>query len=190
MPNCAVLRGFLSALHRHYALFVTGPPASGKSVVAEYLAEALPGFVRLEKDALKEALFEAGDAAAVGSRGLSDAAMELLWALVPKSPRAIVEANFRTSDARERERFAELKGEKLEVHCWCSAEIAMRRFAARAEGRHPAHSVKELSLRVYEESEAPFGSAPLIRLDTTGPVDLPRLLEEVRGYWPKLWGGV
>lgn len=178
-------RKFMSGSHRHYTLFVTGPPAAGKSVVAEYLAEALPGFVFIQKDVLKETLFEAGDAA-VGSRGLSDAAMELLWALVPKSPRAIVEANFRTRDARERERFAELEAEKLEVHCWCPADVAMRRFAARAEGRHPAHSVKELSLRVYEESEAPFGMGPLIRLDTTGPVDLPRLLEQVREHWPDL----
>ena len=172
--------------HRHYALFVTGPPASGKSVVAEFLAAALPGFVLIQKDVLKEALFEAGREGG-GSRGLSDAAMELLWALAPKSPQVILEANFRTSDMRERERFAELEAEKLEVHCWCPAEVAMRRFAARAAGRHPAHTVQQLSRRVYEESETPFGSGPLIRLDTTEPADLPHLLEQVRGQWPELW---
>lgn len=174
----------MGSLHRHYALIVTGPPASGKSRVAEFLASALPGFVLLQKDALKEALFESlGErgGAAVGSRQLSDAATGLLWALAPKCPRVILEANFRTVDARERERFAALEGEKLEVHCWCPAEVAMRRFAARAAERHPAHTVKELSRRVYEESEAPFGLGPLIRLDTTGPVDLAGLLEQVRG---------
>lgn len=172
--------------HRHYALFVTGPPASGKSVVAEYLAEALPGFVLIQKDVLKEALFDGGTAG--GSRALSDAAMESLWALAPKSPRVILEANFRTQDARERERFAKLKAEKLEIHCWCPAEVAMRRFAERAGKRHPAHSVMGLSQEIYEESQAPFGLGPLIRLDTTEAVDLPMLLEQVRRQWPELWG--
>lgn len=156
-------------------------------MVAEFLAEALPGFVLIEKDVLKEALFESLRESAGGSRGLSDAAMGLLWALAPKCPRVILEANFRTLDPRERERFAELEAEKLEVHCWCPAEVAMRRFAARATERHPAHTVKELSKRVYEESETPFGLGPLIRLETSEAVDLPGVLEQVRGLWPDLW---
>lgn len=167
-----------------YALFVSGPPASGKSRVAEALVGALPGFALIQKDVLKEALFEGG--AAGGSRGLSDASMGLLWALAPKCPRVILEANFRTRDARERERFAALEAEKLEVHCWCPVEVAMRRFAARAAGRHPAHSVTELSREVYEESEQPFGLGPVIRVDTTEKVDLTRVLEQVRGRWPEL----
>lgn len=161
-------------------------------MVAEYLARTLPGFVLIQKDVLKEVLFEAlnqNENAAEESRRLSDTATSLLWALAPKCPRVILEANFRTHDPRERERFAELEAEKLEVRCWCPAEVAMRRFAARAADRHPAHTVKELSLDVYKESEAPFRSAPLIRLDTTEPVDLPGLAEQVRGHWPDLWGG-
>lgn len=175
---------FPTDLHRRYALFVTGPPASGKSAIAEYLAQALPGFALIQKDVIKEALFEAG--VSDGSRSLSDAATQLLWALAPKCPRVILEANFRTADARERERFAALNAEKLEVHCWCPAEAATRRFAARAAERHPAHTLKELSPEIYAESEAPFGTVPLIQLDTTNPVDLPQILEQVQRHWPDL----
>lgn len=157
--------------------------------MAEFLAQALPGFVLIQKDILKEALFEALGESAGGSRSLSDAAMGLLWALAPKCPRVILEANFRNQDSRERERFEALKAEKLEIHCWCPAEVATRRFAARSAERHPAHTVKELSRRVYEESEEPFGTGPLIRLDTTESVDLPRLVEQVRRHWPELGSG-
>lgn len=169
-------------MNSRYALFITGPPASGKSVVAEFLAESLPGFVLLQKDVLKEALFESG--ITVDSRRLSDSATSLLWTLVSKSPRVILDSNFRTRDPWERKRFAALRAEKLEVHCGCPMEVATRRFAARAAERHPAHSVKELSPKVYEESEVPFGLGPLVQLDTTGSVDLPRLLQQVRLHWP------
>lgn len=171
-----------------YALFVTGAPASGKSLIAGFLAETLRSFALLEKDALKEALYEElhGDDcdAAAFSKRLSDTAIRLMWTLAPNCPRVILEANFRTLDAQERERFQTLKANKLEVHCRCEAEEAMRRFAARAGARHPAHTVKELTEETYRESQAPFGLGPLIEVDTTAPVDLTKLLERVRAHWP------
>jgi hypothetical protein len=86
----------------------------------------------------------------------------------------------------ERERFRVLDAKKLEVHCWCPFEVARRRFGVRATERHPAHTVKELSRQVYEESQAPFGLSPLIQLDTTSPVDLPEIVRWVRGQWAEL----
>ena len=171
-----------------YAIFVTGPPASGKSTVAEFVANALPAFVLLQKDVLKEALFEVlhGNAGeAVLSRQLSDAAIRLLWTLAPKCPRVILEANFRTLETMERERFQALDAKKLEVHCSCPFEVARRRFAFRATERHPAHTLRDLSREIYEESEAPFGLSPLIQLDTTSPVDLPEIVNWVRRQWPE-----
>jgi predicted kinase len=173
-----------------YAIFVTGPPASGKSTVAEFLYDSLPDFALLQKDSLKEALFnglqESGVEAATVSRRLSDAAIQLLWALAPRCPRVILEANFRTREPLERERFRVLDAKKLEVHCWCPPDVAMRRFGARAAERHPAHAVKNLASAVYEEAQAPFGLGPSMQLDTTNPVDLPGMLNRVRGLWPEL----
>lgn len=170
------------------AIFVTGPPASGKSKVAEFLAGGLPDFALLQKDNLKEELFQGplgGDLeAARVSRRFSDAAIQLLWSLAPKCPRVIVEANFRTREFLERERFMALNAEKLEVHCWCPFEVALRRFADRAGKRHPAHTVKNLTREVYEESEASFGLGPLMQVDTTKPVDLAEVTKWVRGLWP------
>jgi predicted kinase len=166
-----------------YALFVTGAPATGKTTVVEFLARELPEFARIEKDVLKEALFATfGDGAA--SRQLSDAAIGLLWTIAPRCPRVIVEANFRTQEPAERERFRALDAKKIEVNCWCPLDEARRRFAERAQERHPAHSVKELTRESYEESAEPFGMGPVIRVDTTKPVDLPRVLEWVRMEWP------
>ena len=172
-----------------YAIFVTGPPASGKSTVAEFLSQALSDFALLQKDTLKEALFEMlpeDSAKTVVSRRFSDTAIQLLWALAPKCPRAILEANFRTLEPSERERFLALDAQKIEVHCWCPPDVAMHRFATRAAGRHPAHAMKNLSQQVYEESQAPFGLGPLIQLDTTNSPDLLGIVSWVRGRWREL----
>jgi predicted kinase len=172
-----------------YAVFVTGPPASGKSMVAEFLTRALPEFALIEKDNLKEALFDAlsggvtEDTSAV-SRRLSDAAIALLWAIAPRCPRVILEANFRTAEPREQERFRALDAKKLEIHCWCPPEVAMQRFAARTAERHRAHTVKELTLETFRVSEQPFALGPLIQVDTAKGVNLEWVLEQVRTYWP------
>jgi predicted kinase len=183
-----------SAQHQaapRYALFITGPPASGKSSVAESLARALPNFALLQKDTLKESLYESlhedgADLAITTSRQLSDAATRMLWAIAPNCPRIILETNFRTLDPQERDRFHSLDANKLEVHCHCRPEVAMRRFAARALGRHPAHTLTELSQKVYQESQSPFDLAPLIQLDTTTPVDISQLLQQIHAHWPDL----
>jgi predicted kinase len=181
---------------QHYALFVTGPPASGKSSVAESLARALPHFALLQKDPLKEALYDAlhennpmresDPQAAITSRLLSDVAMRMLWALAPNCPRVILEANFHTLDPHERARFQSLEANKLEVNCWCPPEVAMQRFAARAGNRHPAHTLHTLTPEIFRESQPPFALSPVIEVDTTNPIDIPRLLQQISVLWPEL----
>ena len=79
-------------------VFVTGPPASGKTDVAAHLAARL-ALPLIAKDAIKEALFEAlGTGDAEWSRRLGRASFDLLyealeWQLRAGRP-AIVEANF------------------------------------------------------------------------------------------------
>ena len=173
-----------------YALFVTGPPASGKSSVVEPLARALPCFALLQKDPLKEALYEAMHEAdpqnPPASRLLSNVARRMLWALAPDCPRVILEANFRTLDPDERARFQSLNAYKLEIHCVCPFEVALHRFASRAGNRHPAHTVHTLTPQVFAESQLPFALSPVIEVNTTTPIDVPRLLDQIRTHWPEL----
>lgn len=173
-----------------YALFVTGPPASGKSSIAESIAQALPGFTLLQKDPLKEELYDEtpGDIrnAATTSRRLSDTALRMLWGRAPGYPRVILEANFRTLDPLERVRFQSLDAKKLEVHCVCSFEVAMQRFASRAARRHPAHTVHDLSREIFQESQSPFGLSPVIEVDTTSPINMTALLQRIFTCWPEI----
>jgi len=174
----------------HYALFVTGPPASGKSSIAESIAQALPGFTLLQKDPLKEELYDdmpdnarKADAA---SRRLSNTALRVLWGHAANYPRVIVEANFRTLDPQERGRFQSLDANKLEVHCSCPFEVAMQRFASRAAKRHPAHTVHDLSREIFQESQSPFRLSPVIEIDTTSPIDMTSLIRKICTYWPEV----
>ena len=165
----------------HQVILVSGPPASGKSTLAETLALAL-GFALLSKDTIKEALFDAlqgpaGDAAY--SKRLSDVAMDVLFALAARCPRVVLDANFKPQDPHQRERLAALEGTMVEVHCRCDPEIAMRRYAERADTRHPAHALKELTPELIARHDRPTGFGAAIEVDTGGPVDVPALLRRL-----------
>jgi predicted kinase len=169
-------------------VLISGPPASGKTTIARPLAEAL-GFALLTKDDIKESLFTSmqgasGDVAA--SRRIGDAAMDLLWALAPHCPQIVLEANFRTQSAQERNRVATLialPGMRLvEVFCRVPLEEAARRFAQRArlERHHPAHALREMSVEQLAVYAEPFSLSAVIEIDTSGPVDVEALLARVR----------
>ena len=172
-------------------ILVSGPPASGKTSLARPLAERL-GFALLTKDDFKETLFTALDGAAgdlAFSRQVGAAAMELLWALAPRCPAVVLEANFRTKSDYERQKFAALiagnadqpAAHVVEIHCRIPREEASRRFAERAreERHHPAHVLLELSPERMMEYEEPFGLSPVVEVDTTKPVDVEALVARV-----------
>jgi predicted kinase len=169
-------------------VLVSGPPASGKTAIARPLAEAL-GFALLAKDNIKESLFTSlegapGDVAF--SRRIGSAAMHLLWALAPQCPQVVVEANFRTRSAFEREQAAALialpGARSVEVFCRVPLEEAARRFAERAqrERHHPAHALTEISIEHLAEFEEPFALSPVIEVDTRIPVSISDLLVRIR----------
>jgi predicted kinase len=174
-------------------VLVTGPPASGKTTLAGPLAEALH-FTHLSKDEIKESLFttlrgRVGDVRF--SHRLSTAATDLLWVLAPHFPGVVLEANFRTRRPEERAKLSALLNEPgtrlVEVHCRLPLEEAARRFAERARNvrHHPAHALKEMSLAQMAEYAEPFALTPVIELDTTQPVDLASLAEQVRSAFPQ-----
>jgi predicted kinase len=169
-------------------ILISGPPASGKTTIARPLADAL-GFALLTKDDIKESLFASmsgppGDLAF--SRRVGDAAMNVLWVLAPHCPRVVLEANFRTKSAYERNHAAALlalPGVRLvEVHCRVPLEEAARRFAERArqERHHPAHMLTEISIEHLAEFEEPFALSPVIEVNTSNPVDRSALIARVR----------
>ncbi len=178
-------------------VLVSGPPASGKTTLARPLAERL-GFALLTKDDIKETLFTAlegppGDVEF--SRRIGSAAMELLWALAPRCPAVVLEANFRTQSAYERGKVSALlagnhgqaAAQAVEVYCRIPREEASRRFAERAqrERHHPAHVLAEMSPERMAEYEEPFALTPVIEVDATRAADIEALISRIQAQWAR-----
>jgi predicted kinase len=165
-------------------VLVSGAPGAGKSTLAVPLAAEL-GFMLLRKDRIKEtlhdALSEPGQSVDLAwSRRLGATAMELLWALAAEAPAVVLEANFRPHGDYERGRVTSLGGRLVEVYCACPAELASRRYAARAGASHPIHVVSSLTVEQLAEYDRPVGLGAVITVDTTRPVSVPGLAEAVR----------
>jgi predicted kinase len=130
---------------RPLLVVVTGPPASGKSSLADDVAEGL-GLPLLTKDGIKETLFDAlgaGDEA--WSKRLGEATWRVLFhvleATLSRGCSLVVEGNFEPDYANAR--FAQLPSFRaVQVYCDASEEDLVERFRARAEEgeRHPGHA--------------------------------------------------
>ena len=148
---------------------VTGPPASGKSGLADDLAEALR-LPLLTKDGVKEALFDAlGTGDRDWSKRLGEATWRVVFHVVEGMLRAdcslVVEGNFETTYANPR--FAELPPFRtVQVYCTAPDDTLLERFRERAaEGRrHPGHAVGEAA-----EADLAAG----LREGRWEPLDLP-----------------
>lgn len=165
-------------------VLVSGAPGAGKTSLAIPLAHAL-GFALITKDIVKETLYDTigprpNDIAF--SRQIGGAAMETLWALAAKQTSAVLEANFRPYSEYERNKINALDAQIVEVNCVCPPQEAARRFAERARRptHHPAHFATEITPEQLAEFDRPIGSGTLISVDTTQPVDIAALAEQVR----------
>jgi predicted kinase len=157
---------------RPLLVVVTGPPASGKSGLAEDLAEALR-LPLLTKDGVKETLFDTlGTGDHDWSKRLGEATWRVIFHVIEGQLDAgsslVVEGNFEPGFANPL--FAELPPFRaLQVHCTASDEELLERFSERAqEGRrHPGHAEGESA---EADLAAGLREGRWTRLDLPGPL--------------------
>lgn len=163
-------------------ILVGGPPASGKSTLAERLAAELR-LPLLSRDQFKEALMDAlGSPDADASHRLGAAAYAVLAVaqrrLLDAGIGMVVESNFLRGVSEADLRPVLPDARMVAVYCETAPEESIRRFAARADGgdRHPGHhdgepgKLDELRATIdsgcYDPLDLPI---PHLTVDTTDP---------------------
>ena len=160
-------------------VIVTGLPGSGKSTLGSALAGKL-SLPLIAKDRYKEILFDVlgiGDRA--WSRRLGQAAIALQYDAMATVRDAVVDAALWPGVSEP-----ELEGLHLpmiQLFCQCPFEVARDRYFARV--RHAGFMAECMTIEDYEGYrplvEPLAVDAPLIRVDTSRPVDLERLVEQL-----------
>lgn len=161
-------------------IVVTGLPGSGKSTIAIALAERL-ALPLIAKDRFKEILFDTlGAADMAWSQRIGAAAIALQYDVMSSVGDAVVDSALWT-DRSEPELIA-LQRPMIQVFCDCPFDLARHRFFARvgnAALRHRGFSEGEMSEEDYDRfrplREPLRLHVPLVRLDTSSPLDNERL---------------
>jgi predicted kinase len=159
---------------------VSGPSASGKSVVARLLADELQ-WPLVSKDAIKVAVMSALPMADVDvAREVGRAAMTVLLAVATKMRGGVVlEAVWRHDQGRDG--LARLPGPVVEVFCACDRSTIEARYDARPRpsGYVPEHEDPS-QLWSAETFEPVALGWSVIEVDTTNEVDRGALVAAVR----------
>jgi len=168
---------------------VAGIPGSGKTTLARVLAPGL-GLPLISKDTIKEALFEilgTGDLA--WPQQLGRASHQVMYALAGEAGSVVLESHFWSGKAEDDLRA--LGRPLVQVYCRCPLELAITRYRQRvtALDRHPGHLLEhqaEQAIASWATTEPhPLDlDSPLIEVDTTRPVDVIDLVEQVRNGRP------
>lgn len=176
-------------------VLVTGLPAAGKSTLAPVLACGL-ALPLVSKDVIKETHADVlgsdpppGLTQREWNRRLGAAASNTMWALLAASgPGAVLESSWRR-DVRDMVADGLLRaGLAGAAEVWCEAppQVLRERFSRRWASSHPIHGAEPddhewASMIRHAE---PLSLGPVLRLDTSGPVDVERVLD-----WCRLHAG-
>lgn len=173
-------------------IVVTGLPASGKSTLGEAVARAL-GLPLLDKDEILEALFEGlGTGDAEWRFRLSRTADLVLERQARRSHGAVLASWWRhprslSASGTSPHWLQTLPGRLIEIHCRCSAEVALQRFFARQRhAGHLDHLRSEQEALLEFQQAAAMGAlevGSLLEVNTEQPLDLAFLLGEVTRLW-------
>ena len=172
-------------------LVVTGPPASGKTSLAQALANEL-GLPWISKDALKETLYDLLGSGDELEPRLEEAARRLLLTVAEQQLAsglsAIVESNFdRDADPAPLERlWREHPTRVVQIHCGGEQTQLLERFEERvASGeRHPGHADRPEEVRDdmergrWDPLDLP---GELIEVDLSDEPDVAELAARIRG---------
>ena len=167
-------------------VMVNGLPGSGKSSLGPRLAAAL-GAAYLAKDRVKEAL---ADAVVTRVPTLGAVAMDAVWSLAAALPGMVVVDSwwFRPRDLAYARDGLTRSGATGWVEVWCDvpAEVARFRYDARIGDGGRGDEVRPAGEWAdWAAGAEPLALGPVIRIDTTRPVDVPVLAAHVKAA---LWG--
>jgi predicted kinase len=176
-------------------VIVSGPPASGKTHVADVLANRL-ALPLIAKDSIKEVLYDSlGTGDVAWSQRLGRAALAVLYQALEAQLRArrpvVVEANFAVEHARPvlRELQERCPFAPLEIHCTARDGVLIDRYTVRAGSRHAGHldelRVEEITSAIAERLNRPLElNEQLMVLDTSQleSVDLEPVVEAAREH--------
>jgi predicted kinase len=159
-------------------IIVNGPPASGKSTLAEQIAAEMR-LPYISKDALKEELFDSlGVIERTISRKLGETSMRLMYTAADRILEAgigvVIEANFYRGLSEQDLSPRIARAHAVVIHCDAPDEIIKDRYVERAEAgeRHPVHDdnnrVEDLDEHLEGGTFDPLDlDIPMIRVDTT-----------------------
>lgn len=158
-------------------VLVGGWPGSGKTTLSRALAEELC-IDYLAKDDVMEALMDQWGApdSVAASHQLGRAAVAVVLRVARGCRAAVIDS---TWFEYTRPLVAELSGPVVEVRCEAPLTIVRERYERRCRDRRHLDRMRS-ERELWGEPVRPLGVGPLVRIDTSGPVDVAATVRTAR----------